>query len=495
MKGYEMKEIWLIFISIFFAGVVSLLLELSLLREFVYIFGSTAVSNAIIISVFLVGLTFGAYLGTWKKLSVRDETEARQRFALIQLLSIFFIVFFYISKKYFIYHSQQPNLVRFYFIISVFAPSFLSGLAYAISVKIMHWRGERFITYIYAFSTLGSVVGGLAHGIVLVPLWGIRSAYISAVACAGIALYTMYPLMNLRRKIIMGLVLIAAIALIQGDFANVLFPSKNLLFSKDSEFGIVEVWKLSEPEARYKHMALGGKETTFKLNCEPIDLKVNNIHQSFNLPIDRRIHEQWAETSLAIVNRPAKVLLLGYGSGVTAVAFLKSPMVERLDIVENCEPLVDAARMFFPDEMKYVENSPKARNVIDDFRGYVRFAEEKYDIIAMDHSIEDPYAIGFFTVEFFDQLKQISNPRSVVLLLGKGLSWNTTRLSFKYIYKNNNPITENALRSGCLYMSDDEFTGPAAKDYVLLKDGLNVDEDVYSDERVGTLAELGARSF
>lgn len=491
-----MSDIAMIFVSIFSAGVVSLLLELSLLREFVYIFGSTAVSNSIIISFFLVGLALGAYLGTWSKLGVRDETEARNRFAFIQLLNVLFIVLFYISKNYFVYHSTQPNLVRLYFIVSVLGPSLLSGLAYAISVKIMHWRGEKYVTYIYAFSTLGSVVGGLAHGIVLVPLWGIQSAYIFAVGFAGLALYTMAPLMKLTRKIAVGAALVAAIALIQGAFHEALFPSSNLLFSKDSEFGVVEVWKLSESEAEYKHLALGGTPGNFSLDGDPIDLRVNNIHQSFNLPIDRRIHEQWAKTSLALVNRPARVLLLGYGSGVTAMAFLKSPMVERLDVVENCEPVVEAARIFFPAEMQYVESSPKVRQIIDDFRGYVRFAREKYDIVALDHSIEDPYAIGFFTVEFFEQIKRILNPRGVVMILGKGLSWNTTRIAFKYIYKNIDPEIEPALRTGCLYMSDDEFTGPAAGDYLLVREGLKEDDPVYSDQRVGTLAELGVmRSF
>ncbi|MEM5787663.1 MAG: hypothetical protein AAGU11_10110, partial [Syntrophobacteraceae bacterium] len=366
----------------------------------------------------------------------------------IQLLMIIFVVFFFLTKKYFIYHSQSPDLVRLYFLVSVFAPSLLSGLAYAISVSIMHWRGERFITYIYAFSTLGSVVGGLAHGIILVPLWGIRSAYISAVIFAAIALFTMYPLMSRIRKTAVALVVLAAMAAINWNLAEVIFPSKSILFSKDSEFGIVEVWKLTEPQARFSHLALGGKEADFKMEAQSIDLKVNNVHQSFSLQIDRRIHEQWADTSLAIVNRPAKVLLLGYGSGVTAVAFLKSPMVERLDVVENCFPLVEAARIYFPEEFKYVESSPKVRNIIDDFRGYVRFAQEKYDIVAMDHSIEDPYAIGFFTVEFFEQIKRITKPGGVVLQLGKGLSWNTTRLSFRHIYKNINPNTETALRNG-----------------------------------------------
>jgi len=97
MKGGT-KDIWLIFLAIFSAGVVSMLMELSLLREFVYIFGSTAVSNAIIISVFLVGLAFGAYLGTWQALNVKSESEAKQKFVLIQLLSALFILLF-LSRK------------------------------------------------------------------------------------------------------------------------------------------------------------------------------------------------------------------------------------------------------------------------------------------------------------------------------------------------------------------------------------------------------------
>ncbi|HOI96043.1 MAG TPA: hypothetical protein PK250_15170 [Syntrophobacter fumaroxidans] len=484
-----MKDIGLIFISIFAAGIVSLLLELSLLREFIYIFGSTAVSNAIIISVFLVGLAFGAYLGTWRKLGVRDENDARRRFAFIQLLSILFIILFFLSKKYFIYHSHHQNLVRFYFIVSVFAPSLLSGLAYAISVKIMHWRGEKYITYIYAFSTLGSVIGGLAHGIVLVPLWGIRSAYICAVLFAGVALYTMYPLMSMMRKFVTAAVVVLAVAAIHLDFADVLFPSESIVFSKDSEFGIVEVWKLNEADARTKHLALGGKDGDFRLDEPPIDLKVNNIHQSYNLPIDRLIHEQWAQTSLGIVNRVSNVLLLGYGSGVTAAAYLSSPMVGKLDIVENCMPVIEAAEMFFPREYELALQSKKSNFIVDDFRGFVRFTKERYDIIALDHSIEDPYAIGFFTLEFFDQLKRITRPGGVVLLLGKGTSWNTTRLSFKHVYRNIDPRINSWLRKGCLYLAQEEFQGVAARDYETVRDGLSAEEPVYSDEEVQQLAE------
>jgi predicted membrane-bound spermidine synthase len=484
-----MREVWLVFLSIFAAGVVSLLLELSLLREFTYIFGSTAESNALIISIFLVGLAGGAYLGTWGTFSVKDETDARRKFALIQLFNIIFVVLFCLSKKYFVYDCRYAYLVRFYFMACVLAPSLLAGMGYAISVKIMHWRGEKFITYIYAFSTLGSVVGGLAHGIILVPLWGMRSTYISAIVFAGIALYLMYSLMNFMYKTLLVLLLIGAVALIHFNLSEFLFPSKDILYSKDSEFGIVEVWKLDHERANFLNKQIGGKDPDLKIDGAPLDLKVNNIHQSFNFPTDRNIHRQWAETSLQIVNRPATVLMFGYGSGVSATSYLESPLVRRMDIIENCGPVIEAASIFFPEEFRFVTKDNRAKFVVDDFRGYVRFADQKYDIIALDHTLQDPYSIGFFTIEFFDQLKKIMNPGGIVLLLGDGLSWNTTRKSFKYVYKNINPQTEHALRLNLFYLTDEKFTDPVVKDYELVKDGMLPGGLIYSDEEVFRLTK------
>lgn len=488
-----MKDIWLIFSSIFAAGVVSLLLELSLLREFTYIFGSTAASNALIISIFLVGLAVGAYLGTWGTFTVKDETDARRKFALIQLLNIIFVVVFCLSKKYFVYHCPYPSLVRLYFMASVLTPSLLSGMGYAISVKIMHWRGEKFITYIYAFSTLGSVVGGLAHGIMLVPLWGMHSTYISAVIFAALALYLMYSLMNLTCKTLLALLVGVAVGLIHFNVAELLFPSKDLLFSKDSEFGIVEVWRLNHEKATYLNRQIGGKDSDITLDAAHLELEVNNIHQSFNFPVDRRIHQQWAETSLKIINRPATVLMFGYGSGVSAASYLESPLVTRMDMIENCGPVIEAARRFFPEEYDRVSKDKRAHFVVDDFRGYVRFAEQKYDVIALDHTLQDPYSTGFFTTEFFQQLKRIMNPDGIVLLLGDGLSWNTTKRCFRYAYKNINPQTEHALRLNLFFLTDQPIREPTAGDYALVQDSLTPDGLIYSDERVFLLGRSELR--
>ncbi|NTV29344.1 MAG: hypothetical protein HGA80_04605 [Candidatus Omnitrophica bacterium] len=471
-----------VFLAVFFAGVFSLILELSLLREFVYIFGSTARSNAVIISVFLVGLAAGSYAGTLPHFRVSPD-DARVRFRQLQTLGILYVFFLYATKWYFIYHCQSPALVYVYFLAMVLVPSFMSGLGYALVVRILHVHGEHMITWLYGVSTLGSVIGGLAHGLLLVPLWGMRSAYLTATLAAALAGWSMGTAEDKRRQVLGWLLAAAVVLAIVADPFRRFMYSPRVLFSQDSEFGIVEVWRLKEDYARLSNERIGSGRHPFP-GGTVIDMKVNNVHQSYNLPADRYIHEDWARTSLDIVGRKAKVLLLGYASGVTASAYLDYPQTERLDITENCDPIIAAGRRFFPHEYARVMSDPRARLVVDDFRGYVRFAREKYDIIALDHSIQDPYQIGFFTTDFFRQLKDILAEDGVVILLGDGLSWNTTRLSFRHIYRNNNPAVEPFLQRRCLYLTDRPLRPAVSGDYKEVLDPPEPGGLVYSDDRV-----------
>ncbi len=241
---------------------------------------------------------------------------------------------------------------------------------------------------------------------------------------------------------------------------------------------------MTAAQARENNTRIGGAAEDWEADKTYYDFKVNKIHQSYSLPVDYRIHSQWARTSLDIIGRPGKVLLFGYGSGVTAAAYLRSPRTKQLDIVENCAPIVRAGKKVFPEEYESVVRDPRARMIVADFRGHIRFTGEKYDVVAIDHSLQDPYQSGFFTTDFFDLVKRKMNPGGVVILLGGGLSWNTTRLSFPYVYKNINPSTERHIREKCLFMSELPFPEKVADDYRIVDDPLEKGGVVYADEIV-----------
>jgi spermidine synthase len=326
----------------------------------------------------------------------------------------------------------QP-LVVLYFVVAAFFPAFLSGVAYATSVELLFRYGPRYVTYIYASSTVGSVVGGLAHGFIFAAFLGAPSAYVAAIVCSWLALLLVYPF---ARKMTLTLSLLVTIGLsivVQTEAVNrAIYPFfQRLLFRENSQAGLVEVWRLQDG----------------------FEMRVHNYHQYFSYDWDTRVHIEWAETTLRLVDKPSDVLLLGYGSGVSSAAFLRSEQALNVDTVENSAAVVRAGARFYPNEYERIMTDRRSRILLRDFRNYIRFTDRRYDIIVLDAWMRDPYASGFYTTEFWEQLKRILKPNGVVASLTIGLSWYTTESSFPYIYRNIDPTVSEWFRRGVLFLS------------------------------------------
>ncbi|MBI5018860.1 fused MFS/spermidine synthase [Candidatus Gottesmanbacteria bacterium] len=452
-----------IFTAIFCAGIVSLMLELSLLREFVYVIGSSAFSNSLIISVFLAGLAIGTYVGLWKRFKSKKEKDSRRKFALLEASLLIFVLLFYTTKDYFVYISPHQWLVIGYFILVTFIPSFIAGAAYTTIIELLYHKGERYIIYIYAISTLGNVIGGLLYGYVFVYLFGQQSAYVFAVLCTTVTVLLIHPFVKKSNAVIFILVAFVIAWIIKTNSINErLYRFDDLLFRRYSPSGLVEIWRTPDGEA--------------------IEMTVNNVHEYYSYGWDKSVHAQWAETTLEAVGDKADVLLLGYGSGVSSAAYLSSSKTTSVDTVENTGPVLEAGEIYFPEEYKVVITDPRSRVIMKDFRNYIRFTEKKYDIVLLDHSIIDPYYSGFFTLEFFDQVKNILKPGGVVASLGVGLSYDTIRQAFPYIYRYTTPGRELISDSG-FFLTTMPLGGDAALQFTP-EGPESGGEPVYSDRRV-----------
>src|SRR5262249_1493303 len=146
----------------------------------------------------------------------------------------------------------------------------------------------------------------------------------------AIALFLVYPFV---RKMAFKLSLLLVIGLsvaVQTEAVNrAIYPFlQQLLFRKNSSAGLVEVWRLP-----------GGFE-----------MKVNNSRQYFSYDWDTRVHIEWAETTLGLVDNPCEILLLGYGSGVSSAVFLRSERALSVDTIENSAAVIEAGARFYPDE-------------------------------------------------------------------------------------------------------------------------------------------------
>jgi spermidine synthase len=137
--------------------------------------------------------------------------------------------------------------------------------------------------------------------------------------------------------------------------------------------------------------------------------------QASTLPQDMRLQLLLAHLSHLVPKRPANVLVIGCGAGITAGALSTGPAVERITIAE-IEPLVPTiASAYFGDYNHQVIRNPRVSLRIDDGRHFLATTDETFDVITTD--LIDPWVKGvaaLFTREFFDLAKRRLRPGGVV---------------------------------------------------------------------------------
>jgi tetratricopeptide (TPR) repeat protein len=103
----------------------------------------------------------------------------------------------------------------------------------------------------------------------------------------------------------------------------------------------------------------------------------------------------------ALAHPPRRVLLIGFGSGMTASALAAYPEMERLDVVE-IEPAVVGAAPLLTQLNRNVLLDPRVHVTFDDARNFLFTTRERYDLIVSEPS--NPWIAGvatLFTTEFY----------------------------------------------------------------------------------------------
>lgn len=103
---------------------------------------------------------------------------------------------------------------------------------------------------------------------------------------------------------------------------------------------------------------------------------------------------------------PRRVLVIGFGSGMTASAVSRYADVERIDCVE-IEPAVIRAAPFLEKLNRRVMNDPRLHVIFDDARNFLLTSRGEYDLIISEPS--NPWIAGIatlFTDEFYAAVRQ-----------------------------------------------------------------------------------------
>ena len=411
-----MPQILVLFAAVFAAGISSLQMELSLLREATFVLGSTASTNSFIISIFLAGLALGAYGVT--HLLRRAPSSARRIFVASQMVACLAIVIFVFTRLEFLYGDASSGATYLYFGMMTLVPSLVAGMSFTLFVSMLYGRGEKYIATIYAVSTIGNVLSGFAHGLVIVPYLGMATTYFVAILGAGLAALLVAGYKPIGRIALAAMVAVMAFLGLVGKP----LPEK-ILWSKDDIHGVVQIVDASEDWDGYDG-SLG------------IDLRIHNKHNCANGEWDMRWQRGIADYSQTLLGgKVRRVLNIGFCSGKTVDRFLELPGVKEVVTVDMNRTVLSAAETFFPDIYRRVMADERSKVVIDEFRNYVRHLDDDdiFDVVVIDISIDDPYYHGMFTRELFAELYQHLSPQGV-LFIAKRYALRTLGDVFDYCY-------------------------------------------------------------
>jgi len=271
----------------------------------------------------------------------------------------------------------------------------------------------------YAANTLGAIIGSLLTGFCLVPWLG-AFRVIAATAGANLLLAVALELRSTKRRLApialnLVCVLFAVFIASSSFFYNRSLLSLSAVLYGNSYRGLLNLGEVAETNALV-FAADGANDSVAVYRSDNyIALRIDGkVDASTG---DARTQLLLGQLGASFDPAPRRVLIIGFGSGMTASAISRFPGVERIDCIE-IEPAVIRAAPYLESLNRNVLNDPRVHIIFDDARNFLLTSRDKYDLIISEPS--NPWIAGIatlFTNEFYSAVRQQLNPG------GKFVQW------------------------------------------------------------------------
>ncbi|HWO88230.1 MAG TPA: fused MFS/spermidine synthase [Gemmatimonadales bacterium] len=412
--------IWLIGITAF----ASLLYEIAWTRTLIMVVGSSTYAFTTILACFLLGIGLGSLI------AVGHGKPARAlliKAAIVQgavaLTAALIFPFFRTLPVYIIATLQVPfltggELIALHtvpLVLVVVPPALGLGLIFPILAELSARATGQAGTETgraYAANTLGSILGSIVTGFVLIHLIGSERTLVLGVAitatCAAVMAWHLYrergetgvPTPGERLPVILAIGAVA-IAVLTPAWSSRLLDRGPAIYGRE-RMSRVELDQFLRGFGQEQLLYDEGWNATISVWRSAVStwLKTNGkTDASTNADMDTQV-------MLGLLPglahpEPGRAFVIGYGSGVTARTLADVQGIRELHIAEIEEGVLEASR-FFESVNRNVLSDPRVRVINDDARSALQLAGEPYDIIVSEPS--NPWIAGvasLYTREFF----------------------------------------------------------------------------------------------
>lgn len=392
---------------ILLSGANAFFLEVLWTRLLNHVLGGTLAAFSTMLATFLTGIAIGGAVSG--QFATNRETATRL-FILAQLaIGILSLVTYQLIDLIVPGTTALPKQVLFAAAVMLPTTLFI-GATFPLAVRMIT-NSEMDATLetsrVYAWNTVGAIIGALAAGFVLIPLLGFSlsakmSGLVSISLAAGAACL-------LAGRHLVAQVSIGGIALL------VVFaydpPRPEALFRALTKDAGKDVTELYYGVGRSATIIVSDVDGSLEMRSE--GLPESTIFRAGSPPSK---HSQYWLTALPSIARPdaEHLLMIGLGGGVALEALPDS--LASIDVVE-IEPEVIAANRRLAELRRFDPLAdPRVRLVLNDARSALSLSARKYDIIVSQPS--HPWTAGashLYTREFLQLAASRLNEHGVLL--------------------------------------------------------------------------------
>tara|TARA_B100000749_G_C18448480_1_gene475254 strand:+ start:2411 stop:5428 length:3018 start_codon:yes stop_codon:yes gene_type:complete len=424
-----------VLIATFFSGAASFAYEIIWIRMLSLAVGTTLHAFELMLASFIAGIAFG---GLWVRSRADKSGDPIKLVGWLQVLmgltalsSLYFYSNSFAWVGYLMSSLSQSdgaytlfNLGTGMIAILIMLPAaFFAGTTLPLFTVILlrSKHGEPSIGRVYAWNTLGAILGVFTAIHLLIPVLGLKLALISAAMVdifIGLLLLR-YRAFENRDMIRIGICAVAVLVCVGLSVFKIPFDPLRL------SSGVYRSGVAALPENTQVPFYRDGKTAsvassfsntgaaTISTNGKPdASIQMNDTAEP---TVDEPTMVLLGALPLAYLESLRTAAVIGFGSGLSTHTLLADQQLKRVDTIEIERAMIDGAQIF-GHRVERAYNDPRSNIVINDAKSFFSGRQHKYDLIISEPS--NPWISGvgaLFSKEFYEFVPKFMTEDGVFL--------------------------------------------------------------------------------
>lgn len=405
-------------------GFAALAYEVIWNRILVLHIGSNVYAYSLMLAIYLSGVTLGSAIMSYYVERLKHPILV---FALLQFAIAFDLIFLinqfgdlaetlavvikYVGDQHYATHILSLLIGILQIMI---LPTVLFGASFPLAVKLFvkeHKELGQETGVLYAFNTVGNILGSFCAGFLLLPLIGAQLGLLliaSLNLLVGMYLMTKVEIDLLKKAV----VIVVSPLLFYSGYDILTFKDQVIVTAGVFRSGTrKDVKLLTFEEDIYATITVEEHRDVRGIWRQ---LSMNGVSVAGTSSALFSIQKLQGHLPLLLHDNPESVLHIGFGSGGTAWAVSRHS-VENITIAEISKGIIRKSSNYFTDVNHEVLEDSRVKVVFTDGRNKVLASKEKYDVILSD-SIHPRFSGNgsLYTYEYYQLLKNRLKPGGVV---------------------------------------------------------------------------------